>query len=144
MRALVIACGNPLRGDDGVAARAIALLGEVAGVEARDCQQLTPELAGDVAAWPLVVFVDADVSAAVVRISPMVETDAGAPPPLSHAPTAGAVVALARALFDWRGAAFTCALPVDGFSFGGTLSARAERSARAGARALRRLLRERA
>ena len=144
MDALVIATGNALRGDDGVGARALALLGDVPGVETRELLQLTPELASDVAAAPLVVFVDADPWATRVRIS---EVSSDAPrraPPLTHAASATAVVALARTLFDWRGAAFTCALPVDYFAAAEGLTARAESSARIGARALRRFLRERA
>lgn len=144
MRALVVGCGNPLRGDDGVAARALALLGTIPGVERREVLQLTPELASEIAGAPTVVFVDADVTATRVRISSLGEDRPAPAAALSHAPSAEEVVALARRLFDWRGAAYTCALPVADLSVGETLHATAERSARAGARALRRFLRRRA
>jgi hydrogenase maturation protease len=57
---LVIACGNPLRRDDGLAWQAVQAL---EGVEVRLCQGLTPELAEALSQVERAVFVDADVSA---------------------------------------------------------------------------------
>ena len=139
-RALLIACGNPLRGDDGVAAHTLALLPGDATARRLQVHQLTPELASDLARHEIVLFVDADRTAHSVRILPVGE-DAPSPSALTHASTVQEVVMLARALFAWRGAAFTCALPIDGVDAGAPLSARARRSARIGARALRRFLR---
>jgi len=68
-RILIIAIGNPLRGDDGLAWRAAAMLqgeGEVPGERAPHppfetivCHQLTPELAENVAQADRVIFIDA-------------------------------------------------------------------------------------
>ena len=62
---LIIGYGNPLRGDDRIGqAVAEALAGEAASHSARVivCHQLTPDLAPDIAAARLVVFVDAAVN----------------------------------------------------------------------------------
>jgi hydrogenase maturation protease len=90
--ALLIGYGNPLRGDDGVgwhvadAVRAVLRAGETAvvGVDGTAAggvsrlrimteHQLTPELASDVAASGVVVFVDAacDCAPGVVRVRPV-------------------------------------------------------------------------
>ncbi|HEX7018597.1 MAG TPA: hydrogenase maturation protease [Gemmatimonadaceae bacterium] len=142
---LVIAFGNPLRHDDGAAARVLELLRGTEGVETRDVQQLTPELASDIASARVVVFVDADVLAKTVRIERVQSADRYiTPSALTHAPSPEEVVALARGLFGWSGVAIICALPVRDLSAGEGLSRRGEISARLGARAVRRFLRERA
>jgi hydrogenase maturation protease len=82
--ALLIGYGNPLRGDDGVgwhvadAVRAALRAGATADVEVSRLRiitehQLTPEMASDVAASGVVVFVDAacDCAAGVVRVRPV-------------------------------------------------------------------------
>ena len=145
MHTLVIAYGNPLRHDDGAAARVLELLRGAEGIETREVQQLTPELASDIAAARVVVFVDADVRAKTVRIERVQSADRYiTPSAFTHAPSPEEVVALARGLFNWSGVAVLCALPARDFSAGPGLSRRAEVSARLGARALRRFLRERA
>ncbi len=62
VRCLILACGNTLRGDDGVGpslcAWAEERFAEEPGVRAISCQQWTPDLAEDVAAAETVVFVD--------------------------------------------------------------------------------------
>lgn len=139
MRALLIACGNPLRGDDGVAAHTLALFHPDPDVRRLSVQQLTPELASELARYDLVIFVDADPGAERVRIRAVDETTPPSPA-LTHHTAAREVVALARALFDWRGAAFACALPVSNLDAGAPLSARARRSARTAAGALARFV----
>jgi len=56
---LVIGIGNPLRGDDGIGWRLAALLPARAGLAVRCSQQLTPELAEELAAVERVLFLDA-------------------------------------------------------------------------------------
>jgi hydrogenase maturation protease len=57
---LVIGVGNPLRGDDGVAWELLAELEPAPGaLRLRPLQQLTPDLAADLAAVAAVLFVDA-------------------------------------------------------------------------------------
>jgi hydrogenase maturation protease len=66
---LVIACGNPLRGDDGVAWEVARALGDSAlaagggEIEILAVHQLTPELADGVSRAETVIFVDAGVDA---------------------------------------------------------------------------------
>ena len=56
---LVIGIGNPLRGDDGIGWRLAAQLPAGAGLVVRCRQQLTPELAEELAAVERVLFLDA-------------------------------------------------------------------------------------
>lgn len=56
---LVIGIGNPLRGDDGIGWRLAAQLPVGSGLVVRCCQQLTPELAADLALVERVLFLDA-------------------------------------------------------------------------------------
>lgn len=63
-RPLVIGFGNSLRQDDGLGRHAAELLRADAdgrNIDILQCHQLTPELAADVAASSLVVFLDAAV-----------------------------------------------------------------------------------
>jgi len=66
---LVIGIGNPLRGDDGVGAllaeqTAVSTAAEPGGsVAVRSVQQLTPDLAEELAAVDAVLFIDADSAA---------------------------------------------------------------------------------
>jgi len=62
MKALCLAIGNSLRGDDGVAHRVAGQLGQLEDVVVSSVFQLTPELAPEVARAEIVVFVDADVN----------------------------------------------------------------------------------
>jgi hydrogenase maturation protease len=58
---LIIGYGNPLRGDDGLgwhAAQQIAACDWARGAEVIACHQLTPELAAQVGAAGLVIFID--------------------------------------------------------------------------------------
>lgn len=60
-RGLVIGVGNRLRGDDGVGPAVADALAGLDGVSVLEMTQLTPELATEVAAAPVVVIVDARV-----------------------------------------------------------------------------------
>jgi hydrogenase maturation protease len=65
MRSVILACGNPLRGDDGVALRIVcSLQGGYAdpNTEIRCAQQWTPELAESISKAELAIFVDASAS----------------------------------------------------------------------------------
>jgi hydrogenase maturation protease len=64
-RKLLLACGNPLRGDDGVGwkiAEALEQDPAYAGVKVIITQQFTPELAEDLRDADTVVFVDASAT----------------------------------------------------------------------------------
>jgi hydrogenase maturation protease len=64
-RALILACGNPLRGDDGIApllARSLRAEFCDPQTETRSVQQWTPELAQPISASEIVLFLDASIT----------------------------------------------------------------------------------
>jgi Ni,Fe-hydrogenase maturation factor len=74
VRTLVVAIGNSLRADDGVAHRVADLL---TGLTLRRVHQLTPELAAEMQQADMVVFLDADPAAdapSLERIEAAAET----------------------------------------------------------------------
>jgi len=132
MQTLLIASGNSLRGDDGVAHRVVELLG--AGVEARSVMQLTPELAAEIAAYDTVVFLDAAVGIQTVTIEKVQKP--AAPATLTHVSSPSEIVTLATALFGFRGRALECRIPVADFEAGRRLSPLAEAFAKEAAQML--------
>jgi hydrogenase maturation protease len=126
MPALAIAIGNPSRRDDGVAHAVVAQISPNRHIHVRHVLQLTPELAAEITGYDPVVFVDADLSADRPTIEPVAESDSS--PSLTHASSPEQIVALARALFGFAGTALVCRLPVEDFSPGEGLSARATES----------------
>jgi Ni,Fe-hydrogenase maturation factor len=133
MPALVIAIGNPLRRDDGV-----AHLVKAPRVRQQSVLQLTPEISAELAPYRTVVFVDADVNAEQVRIEPV--QDAPGHSSLTHASRPSEVVALARALFGFSGRAYTCHIPAHDFSAGEGLSLAAQSLASDAAREIIRIV----
>jgi len=132
MRTLLIASGNSLRGDDGVAHRVLQLLD--VKVEARSVMQLTPELAADIAAFDTVVFLDAAVGSETVTIEDVPKPTA--PAALTHLSRPSEIVALSAALFGFRGRALECRIPVADFAPGRQLTPLAERFAKEAAQLL--------
>ncbi len=124
MPALVIAIGNPLRRDDGVA-HSVRIRRRV---ESRAVMQLTPEMAEEIARYDPVLFIDADVSAKRVWIDAL--DSVAAPSALTHVSGPAEIVALARKLFGFSGRVYTCHIPAGDFSEGVGLSPRAKRFAR--------------
>lgn len=124
---LVIAIGNPLRRDDGVAYQVAKALAARPGLHKRKVMQLTPELAAVMPAYRTVVFVDADSGADEAGIRAIDEV--AAPSPLTHASTPAQVVALARVLFGFAGRAYVCHVPVTDLSPGEGLSPLAQQFA---------------
>jgi len=133
-RTLIVAIGNPLRGDDGVAHRVLELLPPHPGVLTRSVLQLTPEMADSFAGFDVVVLIDADVESGQLRIEPVGNDDARAT--LTHRTSPAAVVAFARRLFAFAGSAFLCHIPAEDFSPGAGLSAKSEAAAVEAARRL--------
>ncbi len=113
---LVIGYGNTLRRDDGVGARAAELLAadpRLSGddVEVQERYQLLPEMALDIGACSLVIFVDADLRGLPGSIeirpieadAPRSDADARAEPGASsHHVGGGELVALAAELMGHR------------------------------------------
>jgi hydrogenase maturation protease len=113
---LVIGIGNSLRGDDGVG----ALLAEQVG--GRSVQQLTPELAAELAELEEVLFIDAWLAPAgaaprITAISPA----AGAAE--SHRLEPAQLLAISQVLYGWAPAAHLLQVPATLFEHGNALSA---------------------
>lgn len=145
-RDLLIGIGNPLRGDDGVAALLLEELAEewrasrTAGVELHAVHQLTPELAAAVAGARRVLFVDACVSPQTVE--PWIERLASLEVLPPSAGAAGQAIdglgfhqlapvtllALANLLFGWRGEGALLRVPAFAFPHGLRFSASLERA----------------
>lgn len=138
MQAALIAIGNSLRRDDGVAHRVLALVGPLADVLTRDVMQLMPELAMEFALAEKVFFIDADTTVGkphVEAIPASVRSQS-----LAHSLLPEAVVALSRKLYGFHGQAYLCRVPGADFSMGETLTETAEENAVGAARLLREML----
>ena len=116
MRTFVIACGNTLRRDDGVAHRVVELLGPIPDSETRTPIQLAPELAAEIAGAETVIFIDADLGASALSVD---ELDPRSPraahrviSTLSHAAGPEEIAALSAACFGFAGKVFVCRIPV--------------------------------
>lgn len=118
-RTLLIAIGNSLRRDDGIAHAALGQW-SAPGAEQLSVMQLTPELAETIAPFDTVIFLDADIGANAIKIEPV--SREASPPSLSHASSPAGVAALARALYGFQGEALVCRIPAADFSFGEGLS----------------------
>ena len=128
---LFIALGNPLRRDDGVAARVIKLLQPTAS---RTMIQATPELAAEIAGARRVVFIDACTDGEQVQLHPLPESSS---PALTHSLGPGAIVALSRRLYGFTGEAWLCRVPGEDFGVGEGLSETGECNAELAAQLLR-------
>ena len=128
-RILIVAYGNPLRSDDGLAWHAADSIEETfasSDVEILRTHQLTPEIADTIRRAEAVIFVDAaSVDGTNTQpghileasISPTNET-----PPSSHHLSPGAVLALARDLYSASPRAFSVTLTGECFDHGDSLS----------------------
>lgn len=116
MGTLLVACGNPLRGDDGVAAEVLRLAGPAGNCALLSLHQLTPEIAAEIARFDRVIFLDADVRALTLTIEPVAARTPRSP--LTHAASPGEIVALSRALFGFTGEAILCRIPAHDFTPG--------------------------
>lgn len=99
---LVIGVGNELRADDGAGLAVVERLAgdeRLAGVRTQSVRQLLPDLAPDVAAARLVVFVDAAIDVAPGRVAVGTPDAAATPGSFSHHMTPSALLELTRALY---------------------------------------------
>lgn len=138
MRTLLISCGNSLRRDDGAAHQVLQLLAPSPSRVFRAVQQLTPELAEELAPFDRVVILDADVASNSLAIEPL--SAATSRSPLAHFSLPAEIVSLSRALFGFTGEAFLCRIPAHDFSSGASLSAAARQFAAEAAVQLENLL----
>lgn len=125
MTTLVIAYGNPLAGDDGAGAEVAARLRERPGMTVEIVHQLTPELASDVAAADRVVFVDAALSDADVRVSQI--EPRGHSAAVTHTLDPAMVLHLCGVVYGRVPPAFLVTVPASRFGIGEGLSAGARR-----------------
>jgi len=127
---LIIGCGNPLRGDDGLASHALVHLerrpglGDVAMIS---CHQLTPELAEPISRADRVIFIDARVSQSPAQTPGLVETrpvesQAASSSAFSHHFGAPALLEYAQKLYGRRPEAFAVSVVGEFFGYGEELS----------------------
>jgi Ni,Fe-hydrogenase maturation factor len=114
-KTLLIAIGNPLRGDDGIAHVLLSRLGTSEAIDHRFVHQLTPELSAEISAYASVLFLDADISARDLTIEPVRES--GPCSVRSHLVTPGEVVSLSRELYGFSGCARICRIPASNFEY---------------------------
>ena len=103
-RLLILACGNMLRGDDGVGPHLAAwaeqkFRGQL-GIRVISRQQWTPELAEEIAAAESILFIDCSTIAppGTISLRP-IEATGDAAPPGTHSLGAPQLFALARELY---------------------------------------------
>lgn len=119
MASFVVAVGNTLRADDGVAHRVADFL-DLPGLMVRRVHQLTPELAEEIARAPIVVFVDADVETRAARLERLAAK--AQPAPITHTMTPNQILMLAERHYGFRGEAYLCHVPAEDFAAGGGLT----------------------
>jgi hydrogenase maturation protease len=137
---LLIACGNSLRGDDGIAHEVLRLVECGQGYQVRHVHQWVPELAEEISRFQRVVFMDADVGTSFPVSAPVGAQQTGQL--LSHASSPSEIVALSSALFGFEGEATLFRIPAKDFSPGERLSGDRWEKAAEAARELHRLLNE--
>lgn len=123
-RVLIVAYGNPLRSDDGIAWRvADALEGKFPDVEILRLHQLAPEVAYSVSRFETVVFVDAANEPGTpgdIRVEAVSAEDATSSS--SHALSPATVMALARQLYSASPQSFCVIMTGENFDHGESLS----------------------
>lgn len=135
---LLFAIGNPQRGDDGVAAEVCSMIGH-GDWRVIETMELMPEMAQDVAQAGRLVFVDADYRGGSPSLAPLDPVPCH-PGPMTHSLRPCDLVAFARRLYGFRGAAFLLRVPGTGFGLGSALSETARNNAALAARILRDFL----
>jgi hydrogenase maturation protease len=119
---LVIGYGNTLRGDDGIGPAVARAVAERAfpGVRVIITQQLTPELAADLAACRRAVFIDAATTGEAVATT---QVAAGpSPPSLTHGLDPRALLTLAGSANGSSPEAWLVTVPGTNFGYGEGLS----------------------
>jgi hydrogenase maturation protease len=122
---LIIAYGNPLRCDDGVAWRAaeeLTRLNLPGDIEIITRHQLTPELASIVSESSLVVFVDAAYKGAPGEIVSLPAEPKPQSSIFTHEFSPASILSAARELFSNSPKAFVVSIAGQNFDHGETLS----------------------
>ncbi|HYM77368.1 MAG TPA: hydrogenase maturation protease [Candidatus Dormibacteraeota bacterium] len=126
---LIVAYGNPMRCDDGVAWRAAEILEKdfhPPDVQILRLHQLTPELADTVSRFQRVIFVDAASAEqslpGEIRIEELPAADPNDPARFSHVLSPQTVVVLAAKLYGAKLQAFLATVTGENFDHGDSLS----------------------
>lgn len=130
MKPLVIGLGNPLRGDDSAGQRAAELLYhclEPGAADIRLCHQLTPELAEPLSRASLAVFIDARDGGEAGEICAR-RVESFGETRHTHFLTPGALLQLAKTLYDSEPRAWLITISAAQFEFGAALSPEVERA----------------
>jgi hydrogenase maturation protease len=118
---LILAIGNPLRGDDGIAPRAaldLAARTDAERLEVVTCHQLTPELAERVAAAQRVIFVDASVALPPGAVqSAAIRADGHPCAAFSHHATPSLLLSYSQTLFGKCPEAFQVSIGGESFEY---------------------------
>jgi hydrogenase maturation protease len=123
LRVLVIAIGNPLRCDDGLAWHAADELSRDASPpEILRVHQLTPELAEAVSQATTVIFVDAAAEGTPGKVAYGKLTPSAPEVHFTHHFTPAAVLALAETLYGAHPTAFSVTMAGECFDHGDSLS----------------------
>jgi hydrogenase maturation protease len=125
MKPLIIAYGNPLRGDDGLGWHAARLLGPVAArrnAEMLTCHQLAPELAQQLSETDTVVFVDAASEGRPGRIEWRRVEARPERAAFAHHASPESLLGMAKELYGRCPRAFVVSVAGETFAYGETLS----------------------
>ena len=134
MQTILIAAGDPHRGDAAVSHRVLELLGAQPNIQTHDVARLSSALARDIAPADEVVFIGAAQELGDVWVEP-------APLGSDRDPTdPRGLVALSHALFQFQGKAYVCHVPGLDFTEGAPITGYAEARARQAVEILRRFL----
>ena len=125
-RVLILAYGNPLRSDDGVAWRAAELLRAKLSLEDAEIvctHQLTPEFAESAAHVDRVIFIDAEKGDTPGQVRCHDDLDEIAGSGSSHFLTPSQLLALGEVLYGSRPKHFVVSIAGENFEHGDSLSA---------------------
>lgn len=138
MSVLVLACGNPLREDDGVGWR-LADAVDSPPIDVRRVPQLDPELAEDVCAADAVLFLDSRTGGEPGRVilGPVAPAPVG---PFTHAFSPEALLFCAERLYGRAPRALRLTVAGERFGHGEGLSEKVERALPDAVRQLRAAL----
>jgi hydrogenase maturation protease len=136
---VVVAYGNPLRGDDGVAWRVAELL-RSHGSRIVLTQQLTPEIALELRGVKRVVFVDAAVGGEAGRVTSAPVDGSPSAATSAHHLSPASVLAYARCLNGEVPQAFIVSIAGQDFGLGESLSCRVQAALPEAVRRVRAML----